>query len=138
MSNKQRRAWRPWAYAIVLVAPPLFAYLSWYTLTDRSTPALVHELDRVAVGLWFILLAAAWLRARKQESKALRHAVALRSRADVASMTRDGVEGALLRAQNDLALVGVMWQMFFILFGFLRLLIHFSGPMVRAGWEIPN
>lgn len=138
MSNKQRRAWRPWAFLIVLFAPLILAGWSWVALTDGSWPALARELDQVAVGLWFILLAAAWLRARAQESRALRHAVAVRARKDVDPNVPVAVEATLLRAQDDLATVNVMWQAFFVVFGLLRLLLHFSAPLIHAGWSVPD
>lgn len=127
MSNKQRQAWRPWAFWLVLLTPFIIACVSWITLTDGDMMAFIWELDQVAVGLWFILLAAAWLRARKQESKALQHAIAVRARTDLHPSTIALVDTAVLRAQGDLAMVNVMWQALFILFGLLRLVLHFSA-----------
>ena len=126
MSNKQRPAWRPWAYAVVLVAPLVSAGAAFWYITDRSTTALISELHGVAVPMWFILLAAAWLRAQKHQGKALRHAVLLRDRTIgiVDPTTTASVERALLRAQDDLATVAVMWHALFILFGTLSLLLH--------------
>ena len=128
MSNKQRRAWRPWAFLIVLLAPLIITGWSWITFTDGHLLALIRELDQVAIGLWFILLAAAWLRARKQESKALRHAMAVRVRTDLQPEVHELMHGAVLRAQDDLALINTMWQTLFFLFGALRLLLHVYEP----------
>ena len=130
MSNKQRPAWRPWAFVLVLMVPVVCAITAYWYTTDRSARSLVLALHGVAVSMWFILLGAAWLRAQKQQSKALRHAITMRSRPEnsVASSTSAAVERALLRAKDDLATVAVMWHALFILFGLLSLLLHFKVP----------
>ncbi len=128
MSNKQRPAWRPWAYASVLLGPLVITGAVYWYMTDRSTSALIAQVHGVALPMWFVLLAAAWLRAQKQQSKALRHALTLRARTDgvVASMSMVTVERALHRAQDDLATVAVMWHALFIVFGVVSLLVHFT------------
>ncbi|MBK8341508.1 MAG: hypothetical protein IPK99_16695 [Flavobacteriales bacterium] len=97
MSNKQRRGWRPWVYVPVIAGPPIAALGTFFLTTDRSSTAFVRELDSVAISLWFVLFAIAWLRAKKQESKAQRHARTLRSRADLGA-----VSGSLARVDASL------------------------------------
>ncbi len=127
MSNKQRRGWRPWAFVSVIAGPPLVALLTFFLSTDRSSGAFVREFDRVAVSLWFVLFAIAWLRAKKQESRAQGHARTLRSRADLEAVSGSlvAVDASLVRAQEDLWTVEVLLQMLFVVFGVLRLVDHY-------------
>ncbi|MBP6392712.1 MAG: hypothetical protein KA175_13560 [Flavobacteriales bacterium] len=127
MSNKQRRGWRPWAFVSVIAGPTLVALLTFFLSTDRSSGAFVREFDRVAVSLWFVLFAIAWLRAKKQESRAQRHARTLRSRANLGAVSGSlaTVDASLVRAQEDLWTVEVLLQMLFVVFGVLRLVDHY-------------
>lgn len=127
MSNKQRRGWRPWAYVLVIFGPALAALASFFLTTDRSSVAFVRELDRVAVSLWFVLFAIAWLRAKKHESRAQRHVRTLRSRADLVAVSGSlaTVDASLARAQEDLWTVEVLLQMLFVVFGLLRVVHHY-------------
>lgn len=127
MSNKLRRGWRPWAYALVVIMPLALAVASFHLTTDRSASALADELEHVGISLWLVLFAAAWLRAKKFERRAQHHVFALRSRTDLlprAPAVAAG-EAALLRAQDDLATAEIMWRMLFIVFGVLHLTRHF-------------
>ena len=127
MSNKQRKGWRPWAYVLVIAGPALAALATFFLTTDRSSIAFVRELDRVAVSLWFVLFAIAWLRAKKHESRAQRHVRTLRARADLGAVSGSVavVDASLVRAQEDLWTVEVLLQMLFVVFGVLRLVRHF-------------
>ena len=131
MSNKQRRGWRDYVYGLMIGGPLVITFFSYRITTDRSFAALVAELDAVAVGLWFVLLGATWLRAKKHLGRAERHWRAVRSRTGtpVAAETTAAVEALLRGAQKDLQVSEVMWMVLLILFGILRLTLHYMQQL---------
>jgi len=139
MSNKQRKGWRNYIYGIILGGPLVIAFHSYRTITDRSFAALVHELDAVAVGLWFVLLGAAWLRAKKHLGRAERHWRAVRNRTGtpVSPQSSSSVEAMLLNARKDLQVTEVMWMALLILVGVLRITLHYMDPLT-ATFSMPH